>query len=114
MSTDLLASLRHLPPGAKVTLTVERDDLLHALEEQSQRPDRVVDTSWCAEALGMSREWWASECKAGRVAGAWQEGPRAPWRLRAGAARDHLSQHEASLDRRRSRRRGPRQTRRAS
>lgn len=107
-TADLLTSIRHLPPGAQVTVTVSKEDLVRALEDQTENPDRVVSTVWCADQLGMSREWWADECRSGRIRGAFQEGEGSPWRLRAGDARSHLSQHLASHDRRRSRRRGPR------
>jgi hypothetical protein len=115
MSTaEILAAIRHLPEGAQVTLAVQKADLIAALEEQADHPDRVVTTSWCAETLGMSREWWADACRSGAITDAWQETEGSPWYLRAGSARRHIRRHVEERTRGRSRRRGPRKARRAS
>lgn len=108
----LLAAIRHLPAGSKLTVTVEKDDLVRALEERDDNPGRIVTTVWCSEHLGMSREWWADECRSGRIRDASQEGPGAPWYLPVGVARAHLQAHRSKHTPARRRRRGPRPERR--
>lgn len=112
-AADILSSIRHLPPGSKVTVTVEKEDLVRALEERDENPDRLVTTVWCSEHLGLSREWWADECRSKRVREAFQEAPGAPWYLPLGVARAHLDAHRNARTPSRRRRRGPRPERRA-
>lgn len=109
---ETLQALRGLPDDAKVTLTIEKADLVRALEDRDDNPDRIITTVWCEEKLGMSREWWAEECRSKRIRDAFQETKGAPWNLPAGSARAHLQQYRASRTPSRSRRRGPRPARR--
>jgi hypothetical protein len=113
-ATEILQTIRHLPEDAQVTLTVRKADLVRALEDRDDRPDRVVTTAWCAETLGMSREWWADQCRVGAIREAFQEGERSPWHLPIGAARRHLLQHQQGRSHSKRRRRGPRTKGRAT
>lgn len=102
-------ALRRMPPDAKIWVAFERDDLLRALEDAGENPDRFVTTVWLSERFGMSREWWAE--RAASIPGSFQDREGAPWNIPIGAARAHLDEHVRSRGghrHRTTRRRGPR------
>ena len=105
---ELLAALRSLPADAEVTIAVRVGDLAQALEERDERPDRLVSTEWCSERWGRSPEWWATECREGRVADAIQERPGAPWEIQVRSAEERIRVYREERSQKRGRRRGPR------
>lgn len=109
----LLQAIQSLPAGAQVTLTVGKEDLVAALQERDENPDRLVTTVWLSERLGMSRTWWARNAE--RVPGARQESEGSPWYLPLGAAKRFFEEYWTERKTpSRSRRRGPRQPRRSA
>lgn len=89
--TNLLELIAALPAGAKLTITVDRDELETALVTRGGVPEKLVGTVFLADTLGMTREWWADQ--APKIEGAVRETPTSPWWVPMGAARAYLESY---------------------
>ena len=92
---DALAALAALPDDTKITFSIEKGDLARALGRTNVAAD-VIDTDVAALQLGYTADRWRRWCKAGKIAGAWQDAVGGSWHM----PRESCTRHLASLQQR--------------
>jgi hypothetical protein len=116
---DTLAAIAALPDDAKITLSIEKRDLVRALERRDGGGPDIVDTEQASTTFGYTADRWRRWCKAGSIPGAWQDAAGGSWRMPRTSCEAFLHElrsrgtkpsHPAPVLNRERPRRGPRPT----
>lgn len=89
MHTDDAVILANLPPNAEITITVKLADWLAARAASTTGPE-YADVTEVARIVGFSVTYWARLARAGKLAGAVQEGKGGRWKLPLASCRAHI------------------------
>jgi hypothetical protein len=79
--SETLAAISALPDDAKITLSIEKRDLMRALERRGGGGPDIIDTERATSDFGYTADRWRRWCAAGNIPGAWQDAPGGSWRM---------------------------------